>query len=221
MSITFSLWEPHENTNSMVKGKRQQKQHKGQQKQQNMTHNHQGPTDGLLCITRQCWDVSSSSTTNATVRFGVLHGDIPLNFDATNIQGFSELAKTWDQIRINTIEVSFHWSAQLDTTMQPYFGLFSYDPDGYTTASGSVLAKNNAQPFTISPYRSSRPFSVTPGVILAGTNSVKYQQWFDLAGTLPAFHVGGLMLSTTQPSSVTQLSCRVSWHITYQLRGAR
>jgi len=177
-----------------------------------------GHGNSLMTITRKCHDISAAVTTNAASRFGCVHGDIALDFNPSAIQGYNDIAKSWDQIRITQISIQVLWGGDTHLAF-PYYGLFSYDPDGYTTASGSVLGKNNAIPFTVSPYKSSPVFKVVPGCLVS--NMVKTGQWFDLAGTIPQMHVGGLHLSTVVPSSVSQLACRIGWQIHYQLRGAR
>lgn len=177
--------------------------------------------DGQHTFTRNTFDYMLNETTNVQAHLGVKEGEFALVYKLNQIEGFDDLAKVWDQIRVLYISVQFHWHGGSDAEYSPYAGLFAYDPDGYSTSSGSVRARNNALAFTVSPYKSSQTFTVIPGTVVSGM--VKKQQWFDIAASssVPIYNIGAVNLMTGISTDVTQLSVRTTFKITFELKGAR
>lgn len=170
--------------------------------------------------TRKGFYFETRATTNVQPMHGGVYGEFTIDFKTTALPGFNEIAPIYDQLRMDRVTLQFSYDSK-ESYPGVLNGVFAYDPDGYTTGSGSVLNHTAGRPFTVSMYRSSPEFVLVPGYVIEGM--AKSRSWFDLAATLPVFHCGGAGLYASQPhaGTVSQISVKIMYIFEFSLRGKR
>lgn len=177
----------------------------------------------LSTKTIKTFEFTIQKTTDAIAYNNGVRGQMALEFEPSQIDGFSDLAQSWDQLRIDAVRIQFHYCANPTEPSggyaAPMTGLFVYDPDGYTVTSGPLTEHGTGITFPLSRERSSRKIAVEPACRVE--NMVKTKQFFDMAGTIPTHFIGGLLLFAPEPQTVEQLSIMISWEFEFTVKGTR
>jgi len=177
------------------------------------------PQNALKDERRVTFDFNILQTDDADAYIGGVKGTHIVKLHPTAIIGWSNLAKVYDQVRFDEVDMQLNWVHD-DNYPGPIAGLFVYDPDGYTTASGSLMEHSNARRFVISMNRSSQTFRVQPGRVVE--DMVKGDVFYDV-GTAPDQNLGAFLFHAAKPPNggVAQIKFQISFKIVMTFRGRR